>query len=281
MHSFVIGDSDYPEGLRALASCPTQLHCLGMLTHPPARSVAIVGSRAASPYGRSMADRLARDLAALGYAVVSGLARGIDAAAHIGALAVDGVTVAVLPSALTHITPPQHAALAARIPIRGALVTEIAAGGPFGRGAFVKRNRIIAALSGVTVVVEAGAASGALRTAEAARALGRPVLAVPGDVDRPTSFGTLQLLRAGAHPCGDAGDILAALQVAFPSPPAVDPLSRLTQALTSTPRTVEQLAVLAALSAPETNALLLRLGWTGVALSEPGGRWRRRGQGAR
>ncbi|MEO5989174.1 MAG: DNA-processing protein DprA [Candidatus Eisenbacteria bacterium] len=281
VHRLSVEAADYPGALRELASPPACIHILGALTHPPARSVALVGSRAASPYGRAMADRLARDLVALGYAVVSGLARGIDAAAHEGALAGAGVTVAVLPSSLSQITPPQHASLAARVAERGALVSEVECGGPFGRGAFVKRNRIIAALAGVTVVVEAAAMSGALRTAEAARALGRPIMAVPGDVDRPTARGTLQMLRDGARPCGDAGDIVAALSAAFPLPPQTDPLARFTSALDQVPRTLDQLAALAAVPVAEASALLLRLQWSGVVTREPGGRWRRRATGLR
>ncbi len=224
-----------------------------------------------------MADRLARDLAALGIAVVSGLARGIDAAAHEGALAAGGVTIAVLPSSLAQITPPQHAGLARRITERGALVTEVAEGGPFGRGAFVKRNRIIAALAGVTVVVEAGVLSGALRTAEAAQALGRPVLAVPGDVDRPTAQGTLALLRGGVRPCGDAGDVMAALAGAFPAPAPTDAVGRLSAALDGVPRSLDELARAAGIPATQASAMLLRLEWSGVAVSAPGGRWLRRG----
>ena len=276
-HARLLEDRDYPDALRSLSSPPKRLYVRGVLAHPPARAVALVGARAASPYGRAMADRLARDLASLGIAVVSGLARGIDAAAHEGSLAAGGVTIAVLPSSLAHITPPQHTGLARRIIERGALVTEVAEGGPFGRGAFVKRNRIIAALAGVTVVVEAGVMSGALRTAEAAQALGRSVLAVPGDVDRPTARGTLALLRAGARPCGDAGDVMTALAESFPAPPTIDPLGRLTAALGGVPRSLDELARLAALSPMEASAMLLRLEWSGVAVSAPGGRWLRRG----
>lgn len=264
-----------------LAAPPARIHFRGALTHPPSRSVALVGSRAASPYGRAMADRLARDLGALGYAVVSGLARGIDAAAHEGALSGGGITVAVLPSSLSHVTPAHHAALAARIAERGALVSEVECGGPFGRGAFVKRNRIIAALAGVTVVVEAGAMSGALRTAEAALTLGRPLLAVPGDVDRTTAQGTLRLLREGIRPCGDAGDIVSALNAAFPPERSNDPLARFTRALDERPRTLDQLAALAVVPLAQASALLLRLEWSGVALRAPGGRWCRRGPGSR
>lgn len=281
MQSLSFDEPDYPEALRSLASPPARLHIRGSLRHPPARSVALVGSRAASPYGLAMAGQLARDLVALGYAVVSGLARGIDAAAHEGALAGDGVTVAVLPSSLSDITPAQHGALAERVAVRGALVSEVECGGPFGRGAFVKRNRIIAALAGVTVVVEASAMSGALRTAEVALALGRPLLAVPGDVDRPTAQGTLRLLRQGIRPCGDAGDIVRAITAAYPPEHASDPLARFTAALDGVPRTLEQLAGLAALPLPEASALLLRLEWSGVVRRESGGRWCIRGPGAR
>lgn len=273
------GDPRYPAALLELAPPPPVLHVMGRLEHPPERAVAIVGARAASPYGRGMARRLAEDLAMLGHAVISGLARGIDAAAHEGALAAGGVTVAILPSSLSQITPAGHAPLARRIAATGALASEVAEGGPFGRGAFVKRNRIIAALAGVTVVVEAGAVSGALRTAEAARELGRPVLAVPGDVDRPSALGTLQLLREGARVCGDAGDVVAALAERYVRAPAPDPMARLCSALDGSPRTPDALAAAAGLEAGETSALLLRLEWSGVAVRDAGGRWRSRGSG--
>jgi len=238
------------------------------------RCVAIVGSRAASPYGESLAHRLSADLAALGLAVVSGLARGIDAAAHRGALAGGGPTVAVVPSGLDRVTPAHHAALAEGIAERGTLLSEIETGSPFGPGAFVKRNRLIAALSAVTVVVEAAERSGALTTASWAQALGRPVLASPGDVDRPTSRGTLALLRSGAKPCADAGDVMAALRTlatASAGPP--DPSARLASALDATPRTLDELASRAALEPHAALAELLRLEWAGVARSRPGQRW--------
>lgn len=236
-----------------------------------------------------VAERLAHDLARCGLTVVSGLARGIDAAAHSGALAGEGPTVAVIPSALDHVTPATHSPLADRIVETGALVSEIAEGGPFGRGAFVKRNRIIAGLAAVTVVVEAAPGSGALTTAAMAHALGRVVLAVPGDVDRPGSRGTLALLRAGARPCADAGDVLAALASATDPPSApeargaplssdaanthADAISLLREALAAEPRTVEALAQLTRASAAETLARLLRLEWSGLAVAHPGGRW--------
>lgn len=239
-----------------------------------ARCVAVVGSRAASPYGAALARRLAADLAGLGLAVVSGLARGIDAAAHRGALEAGGHTVAVVPSGLDAVSPAHHAALAEEVAGRGTLLSEIAGGPPFGRGAFVRRNRLIAALAAVTVVVEAAERSGALTTASWALALGRPVLASPGDADRPTARGTLGLLRAGARPCADAGDVLAALAAAGPGRDApAEPAARMAAALDATPRTLEDLAARAALEPAAAFAELLRLEWSGVASPRPGQRW--------
>lgn len=262
------GHAEWPEAFAGPVRSPMALHVRGGPLPPLARSVAIVGSRAATPYGRDLAHRLARDLAAQGITVVSGLARGVDAAAHEGALAT-GRTVAVLGSGLDTVTPPEHAGLAERIVRAGALVAERAAGPPFGRGAFVRRNRIVAALASVTVVVEAGEGSGALTTAGFARDLGRTVLAVPGDVDRPGSRGPLALLRSGAPPCADAGDVLAHL----PALATDDPDARLRAALGREPATVEWLAERAGLAPADALARLLRLGWAGLAVSGPGGRW--------
>ena len=271
-----LGAPDYPAALAALRDAPRRLFVRGGALGDPARSVAIVGARAATSYGRTLAERLARDLAAHGVTVVSGLARGIDAAAHEGALAGGGRTLAVLASAVDQVTPATHAALARRVEGAGALVSEVATGGPFGRGAFVKRNRIIAALSAATVVVEAGATSGALATAEAARALGRALFAVPADVDRPGAQGTLALLRAGARVCADAGDVLAAL-----APPAAAGEGaagvRLRAQLSLEPASIDTLALAAGLAPGEALALLLQFQWSGLAVSHPGGRWSARG----
>ncbi|HTR97249.1 MAG TPA: DNA-processing protein DprA, partial [Candidatus Acidoferrales bacterium] len=205
------GTPEYPAALLDLRDPPANVYVRGAAVPAPGRCVAIVGSRAASPYGSAMATRLARDLAGLGLTIVSGLARGIDAAAHRGALAAGGRTIAVVPSGLDRVTPPSHDPLADEVVRAGTLLSEIASGPPFGRGAFVRRNRLIAALAAVTVVVEASERSGALVTAAVARELGRNLAAVPGDVDRPTVRGVLELLRSGARVCADAGDVLALL----------------------------------------------------------------------
>ena len=275
------GTPDWPAGLDALRDPPGCLRVRGMSELLALPAVSIVGSRAASAYGTTMATRLAADLARLGWVIVSGLARGIDAAAHRGALDVNGRTVAVLPGGLDRVSPPGHRALAASIARRGALVSERPDDMPVvHRGEFIRRNRLIAALARATVVVEAAETSGALATARVAAQLGRAVLAVPGDVDREGSRGTLGLLRAGARPCADAADVLAALQPGPPSAanaqgPAVAGPERLLSALDERPRTVDALAQASGLDPAATSAALLELSWAGLARSEPGGRWRR------
>jgi DNA processing protein len=174
-------------------------------------SVAVVGSRAASPYGLAVSAELARDLAACGLAVVSGLARGIDSAAHWGALDSGGVTVAVLGSAVDVIYPAEHASLACQIEKKGAVVSELVPGTPPKAMFFPRRNRIISGLSRATVVVEASAKSGSLITARCALEQGRDVLAVPGNVLSGRNRGAHALLRDGATIVESADDILEEL----------------------------------------------------------------------
>jgi DNA processing protein len=282
VRAFAREAADYPPGLQDLSDAPARLFVLGDAAALALPAVAIVGARGASAYGLALAERLARDLAAMGIVIVSGLARGIDAAAHQGALAAGGRTIAVLPCGIDRVVPPEHAALAQRITAAGALVSELERGAPFGRGAFVRRNRLVAALSQATVVVEAAEGSGALSTAKIARKLARPLLACPGDVDRPGSMGTLALLRAGARIAADAGDVMAMLSPKLPvwrarsAAAADDPLAALLAALGETPSTLEMIAQRAQLSLPELQALLLQLEWSGMAVREPGQRWRRR-----
>jgi DNA processing protein len=272
----------YPSGLRDLADAPREIFVRGGDLPAVARAVAIVGSRAASRYGMDQARRLAGDLARIGFVIISGLARGIDAAAHRGALEAGGRTVAVIPSGLDAITPRHHHELARAITERGALVSEWASGEPRGRWAFVERNRLIAALAAATVVVEAAARSGALSTAAVARRLGRPVLAVPGDVDRETARGCHALLRRGALVCEEAADVLAAIGGTPSCGPGSDVAgdagtaeSRLLAALDDSPRTVDALARASGLGVPETLSALLSLQWAGAAAARPGQRWTR------
>jgi DNA processing protein len=188
------------------------LHFRGCWPPPEGPRVAIVGSRRPTPYGEAVAERLAADLAAAGAVIVSGLARGIDAAAHRGALEAGGVTVAVLGTGVDVVYPAENATLAARLlAAGGALVSEFGDGTPPRRGHFPKRNWTMAAISDLVIVVEAAEGSGALITAEAALALSREVMAVPGSVFSPLSVGTHQLLRDGAGLVQNARDVLAAL----------------------------------------------------------------------
>jgi len=183
----------------------------GQLTGAPC--VAMVGSRACSVYGRNVATRLAEDLARAGITVVSGLARGIDAAAHRGCLDAGGMTIAVLPGGLCPVYPRRHRALARRVAACGALVAEHEPGTEVARWHFPKRNRIMAGLAWATVVVEAAARSGARITANLALEYGREVLVVPGPITSATSAGCHALLADGAHPCTGVADILDHLPV--------------------------------------------------------------------
>lgn len=275
-HVLARDDAAYPRRLESLRDPPRCLHVRGRI--PAAPMVAIVGSRAATPYGRTQAATLARDLVRCGMTVVSGLARGIDAAAHEGALEAGGLTVAVLPGGLDDVAPRAHRALADRIAARGALLSEHPEGTALHRGMFVTRNRLIAALAGAVVVVEAAARSGALATAGYARDLARPVLAVPGDVDRPTSRGCHALLRDGARVCEGAGDVMAVLPAPDASADAAPGAAlegRVLAALGAAPRPVEQLARDVGAAVEDTLGALLRLEWAGVAASRPGQRWAR------
>jgi DNA processing protein len=268
------GEPDYPVALRDLPDAPRVLFVRGVLPERD-RAVAVVGSRAATPYGLAQAGALGADLARLGYTVVSGLARGIDGAAHRGALEAGGESVAVLPGGLDAITPRHHAGLAESLCGRGGLLSERASGPPPFRGTFLERNRLIAALSAATVVVEAAARSGALATAACARRLHRPVLAVPGDVDRETSRGTHALIRAGATLCESAGDVLKVLGRDRDRGGEGTPQARLGASLRAEPRGVDELAAAAGLAVDETLALLLQFEWAGAAVALPGQRWRR------
>ena len=201
--------ADYPAQLRPLVDAPTVLFVRGCVGVLQGRCVAIVGARAATQLARQTAYRLGRDLAARGVTVVSGLARGIDAAAHEGALEGGGPTVAVMASGLDEIYPPEHRKLAERIVgAGGALLTEMPMGSPPRRAHFPLRNRLISGLSAGVLVVEARRRSGSLITVRHALTQGREVFVVPGAVEGPFAEGTNQLLREGARPVLSALDVL-------------------------------------------------------------------------
>jgi len=223
------GDDGYPDRLMADPGAPAVLFALGRprgLTGRPA--VAIVGTRSATPYGRQVAAELGRDLAAAGVSVVSGLALGTDGAAHTGALqgvgADPGPPVAVVGTGLDVVYPASHATLWGAVAERGAVLSESPLGTPPLPRAFPARNRIIAALADVVVVVESHHRGGSLYTAEAAARRGIPVGAVPGSVRSPASRGTNGLLVDGCIPIRDAADVLVAVSLASAGRPAPAPV---------------------------------------------------------
>ena len=207
----VWGDPEYPARLRAIASAPPVLYLRGALEPEDEAAVAIVGSRRATAYGEEMAGELARELGRRGLTIVSGLARGIDAAAHRGALDAGARTVAVLGNGLDQTYPPEHRELAAAVAASGALVSEFPLGTAPLRPHFPRRNRIISGLSLGVVVVEAGVESGALITANHALEQGRDVFAVPGRVHARYSEGCNRLIKAGAKLVESWEDVLAEL----------------------------------------------------------------------
>ena len=234
----VYGTPGYPSSLEVLRGPPSVLFFVGRPELLHGRCVGVVGSRKATTYGRRVARRLGAHLAGTGHCVVSGMAMGIDAEAHRGAL--PGPTAAVLGSGVDVVSPPRNAALYRRILESGVIVSEYAPGVRAEPHHFPARNRIIAALANDVVIVEASRRSGALITADIALDLGREVHAVPGPIDRPTSAGTNRLIRDGAGVILDTG-----AAEAFPCEealPAEQDLRTLLLAVPPAPATLEELA---------------------------------------
>ena len=201
----------YPRVLREIHDPPGVLFVRGTLKPDDALAIGIVGTRHATQYGLRQAERLAGGLARAGLTVISGLARGIDAAAHRGALAAGGRTIAVLASGVMNIYPPEHDKLAEEVAAQGALVSESPPRSQPLAGTFPQRNRLISGLSLGVIVVEAADRSGALITARHAMEQGREVFAVPGNVDTRASRGCHQLIRDGAKLVESADDVLEEL----------------------------------------------------------------------
>lgn len=263
-------DRSYPERLRAVSDPPSLLYVLGNLRKHDL-VVAIVGTRAAPRAATDCAHQLAEDLGGSGAAIVSGGALGVDTAAHRGALAADAATLAVLGNGLDIAYPPRNARLFDEIPRRGgALITTYKEGQPPLPHQFVRRNRVIAAMADVVVVVHAGARSGALHTARAARSYGRVVVAVPG------SAGSEWLLCTGAAVAETADDVLAAVR-GEPRRPEVDlpasdsELGRVLLALDGcVGRNPSELSTHTGLNPRRINQHLLGLELSGLAVSLPG-----------
>jgi DNA processing protein len=278
----------YPRLLKEICDPPGVLFVRGSFVPRDALSIAIVGSRHATHYGLAQAERLASGLARAGLTITSGLARGVDAAAHRGALAAGGRTVAVLGSGVLNIYPPEHRELAEQVVLNGAVVSEAAPHSEPFSGAFPQRNRIISGMSLGVIVVEASLRSGALITARHAMEQGREVFAVPGRVDSRMSQGCHRLIRDGAKLVESIDDVLEELGPlieATPSPsgqtihhPAELSLNEIEQqviaAITSEPTSIDQVIsvsrlppqqVLATLSVLEMRRLIRRLSGNTVA----------------
>ncbi len=202
---------DFPRLLNEIPDPPNLLFVRGQLKTSDSLSIAIVGTRTASQYGRAQAARFSRGLAQAGLTIVSGLARGIDGAAHQAAMEASGRTIAVLSSGVLDVFPPQHTELANQIAEHGALISEMPPGSKPMRGMFPRRNRLISGLCLATIVIEAAERSGALITARTAGEQGREVFAMPGLVSSPNARGCHRLIRDGAILIQDPEDVLEAL----------------------------------------------------------------------
>lgn len=267
------GDADYPPLLSSLVDPPLGLFVCGRLSDAP--TVAIVGSRKATPYGRQVARLLGEELGRSGVVTVSGMARGVDAEAHRGALGVGGVSWAVWGSGPDRVYPPEHAGLAAEISGSGALLTEYPPGTPPRRHHFPERNRILAGLSRAVVVVEAAARSGALITARLAMEEGREVLAVPGNIFSELSVGPNTLIRVGARPLLTPRDLFEAIGVHPPAArerPQAGDCSWITD---GEAMTVDEIAARAGLTVAEVAARVLELELAGDLRRLEDGRYTR------
>lgn len=281
-------DPAYPRALSALTDAPLVLLVRGRVCALSSPGIAIVGARAATRTARGTARRLARELAARGFTIVSGLARGIDAEAHRGALEAAGRTVGVLACGLDQIYPPEHRGLAEEMMQSGAVVSELPLGAPPRRNHFPLRNRIISGLCLAVIVVEARRRSGSLITVRHALNQGREVFAVPGSVEGPFAEGTNQLLRDGARAIRCARDVIedlgsewrsesesAALET--PIAPGCDETgsleARVLAVLADGPATRDELLLQAQLDASGLASALLELELSGRIVAERDGRF--------
>ncbi len=203
----VPGNQNWPEGWLSAGPEPKEIWGTGKPEVLPRMSIAIVGTRRPSPRGEAVAKRLALDLSRAGWVIISGMARGIDAAAHQGTLEADGVTVAVMGTGIDRTYPAGHVGLRRAIEARGCVVTELEAGSPPLPFHFPRRNRLVSSLAHAVIVVEAPIKSGAMLTAYQALDQGREVFAVPGPVDCVQARGCHKLLREGAHLCEGIEDL--------------------------------------------------------------------------
>lgn len=262
-HVVTATDEEYPAALKEIHDPPIVLYVRGNITERDRHAVAVVGSRRCSHYATECAKKLSFQMAYAGLTVISGLARGIDTAAHQGALAAKGRTLAVIGSGLAHLYPPENAELADRIASSGAVISEFPIDTKPDRQTFPIRNRIVTGLSFGVLVAEAGANSGALISANMAAEQGRTLYAVPGRIDSPSALGSNRLIQQGAKLVITVDDILDDLPLVFknqPDLPAAPPIANLTP---------DQQKILEALGAEETplDSVIATTGLTAAAVS--------------
>lgn len=281
-----VDEPDYPERLKTIHDPPPLLFVYGQLTAADRTSIALVGTRNATAYGKLIAEKLSGDLARRGITVVSGLARGIDTAAHHGALSAQGRTIAVCGCGVDIVYPAENKDLREKISKSGAVISEFPLSSAPEFWHFPARNRVISGLSLGVVVVEAPENSGAIITADFAAEQGREIFAVPGNVHSGKSKGCHRLIKDGAKLVEDVSDIVSELGIIVqpreetlpPAPPEI-PLApietRVYRVLTLQPKHVDDITREAALPIAQTNAVLLQLEIKGLIRRYPGGMFTR------
>ena len=285
-HVLTLGDPDYPPMLLQMADPPLMLYVVGQLAALGLpNKIAIVGSRNPTPQGQINARQFAAALGGSGLCVVSGLALGVDGAAHEGALEAGACTIAVVGTGLDRVYPKRHHELAHRIAEQGAIVSEYPLGTPPLPAHFPQRNRIIAGLCQGTLVVEAAVASGSLITARLATEMGREVFAIPGSIHAPQSRGCHSLIRQGAKLVESAQDVLEDLQLAIAAPTRVEGITEratdsgaLIEAMGFDPVSLDALQARTGLDTATLQSRLLELELQGDVSRLPGGLLQRIGQ---
>ena len=277
-----LADTGYPQSLLEIADPPNVLYVRGNPALLQKRGLAVVGSRNATPQGLQTAENFAKALAGKGLSIISGLALGIDAAAHRGALAAGGATVAVIGTGADRLYPARNRELALQIAEHGAIVSEFPLGTPVLAANFPRRNRIISGLSRGVLVVEAATESGSLITARLAGEQGREVFAIPGSIHSPVARGCHRLIKQGAKLVETANDVLEELgeilQEAVPEqPPGGADESAILAALGHDPCTLDELVERTGAGADQLLGELLALELAGKLSSLPGNRYQRLG----
>ncbi|NNJ71263.1 MAG: DNA-protecting protein DprA [Kiritimatiellales bacterium] len=278
-------DDEYPQALKSIHDPPIALYVKGRLLQADEKALAMVGSRSTSHYGLNAADRFAYQLGQTGFTVVSGLARGTDTAAHMGALKSKGRTIAVLGGAIDCLYPPENAELAEQIAKQGAVISEYPLGRQADRMTFPYRNRIISGLSMGVLLIESAVKGGSMHTAEAAMEQGRTVFALPGRIDTPGARGPHMLIKNGAKLVETLDDILEEYEflipaaemdapesaaAARPDVPLSGEESRIVEALWQEPMDIDSLARAMELKSHELSGILLGLEMKRVIRTLPG-----------